>query len=418
MDGLRGIAILLVVVWHYFYYVPSPDDHAVGLLSLLRARVNPFLSLGWTGVDLFFILSGFLIGGILLDAQGSQGYFRKFYLRRFFRIFPLYYGWILAYVVAITVAGSFLRTNIEGASGGNPQHQTIVQMLFLQNFGILHLTAIAGAWFAPTWSLAVEEQFYLFAPLVVRYLSRRTLYAMLIAVITAAPLVRLFFFYRLPRWNSDIPLAYSLTPCRADALAFGVLAALLWRDERFKNWLAAHERIFYGVVGALAMGTVALGKWYPSLTSIVQVSVGYTWIALCYTSILMLLLTKRSGPMAAFVRLSWLRGAGRVSYCVYLIHMAVSLVLLAVVHAAFAGPTGHVTGVQFLCANVVAGAVSFAIAKFSWSYVEDPILRMGALYTAEPGRFGWHTVTGVGTAGARAGAALPQTSPQTLVHAD
>src|SRR5579884_2472587 len=87
LDGVRGIAILLVVACHYLWF---PRVSALRQLPLMRAA-----NLGWTGVDLFFVLSGFLLGGILIDQKGSAGYFRRFYLRRAARILPLYYSWLL-----------------------------------------------------------------------------------------------------------------------------------------------------------------------------------------------------------------------------------------------------------------------------------------------------------------------------------
>ena len=98
LDGLRGMAILLVLVGHYFA-VPG-----TGAASLLNGY---WFRLGWTGVDLFFVLSGFLIGGILLDVRDSPNYFKTFYARRFFRIIPLYYAWILLYIVLSVFARNF-----------------------------------------------------------------------------------------------------------------------------------------------------------------------------------------------------------------------------------------------------------------------------------------------------------------------
>ena len=376
LDGLRGIAILLVVTWHYFYYVPSPNHDAVGFLHKLYAHVTPFLGLGWSGVDLFFVLSGFLIGGILLDVRTSPHYFKTFYLRRFCRIIPIYYVWILAYLLLMGLAGTFLKTNVPGGNVPDAKHQTIVQLLFLQNFGMLGYAPIARAWLAPTWSLAVEEQFYLLAPFVVRYLSTRRLCLFLVGVIATAPLLRLFFFYHFPRWNSDIALSYTLTPCRADALAFGILTALLWRNDAFRAWLSIHDRFLYGLVGGFAVGMLALGKWYPSPFSIVQTTVGYTWTALFYVSILLLSITKPTAIIPRLARMSWLREFGRVSYCVYLIHLAVSLLLLAVLHSVVV----QITAIESSFMNVVAVAACYTIARISWFYFEHPILRVGHLF--------------------------------------
>src|SRR5258708_40185625 len=103
LDGLRGMGILLFMVGHYFS-VPG-----VGSVSLLNGY---WFRLGWTGVDLFCVLSGFLIGGILLEARGSSNYFKTFYARRFFRIIPLYYAWILLYVILAPLLRMFLSEAI------------------------------------------------------------------------------------------------------------------------------------------------------------------------------------------------------------------------------------------------------------------------------------------------------------------
>src|SRR5580700_8324906 len=103
LDGLRGIAILIVMVGHYFA-VPG-----AGITSFLDGY---WFRLGWTGVDLFFVISGFLIGGILLDVRDSPRYFKTFYIRRFFRIIPLYYAWIGIYVLLVTMGRGLVASRI------------------------------------------------------------------------------------------------------------------------------------------------------------------------------------------------------------------------------------------------------------------------------------------------------------------
>ena len=102
------MAISLVVVFHSFYYSPPPGHHPTGLIRSTFVFLERFFAIGWTGVDLFFVLSGFLIGGILLDVRASPNYFKTFYLRRLFRIIPVYYLWIALYLVVTAVLGQFL----------------------------------------------------------------------------------------------------------------------------------------------------------------------------------------------------------------------------------------------------------------------------------------------------------------------
>src|SRR5579859_1738120 len=105
LDGLRGVAISLVVLFHSFSYGPPPGHHPIGIIRRTFVFLERFFAIGWTGVDLFFVLSGFLIGGILLDVRPSPNYFKTFYLRRFFRIIPVYYLWIVLYLMVVAAFG-------------------------------------------------------------------------------------------------------------------------------------------------------------------------------------------------------------------------------------------------------------------------------------------------------------------------
>jgi peptidoglycan/LPS O-acetylase OafA/YrhL len=186
-------------------------------------------------------LSGFLIGGILLDHCASPHYFQTFYLRRFFRIVPIYYISTRAYYVVMAVAGSFLTAQFSNPSI-TVHYQVSSLFLFLQNYWFFHYPPIALGWFGPTWSLAVEEQFYLIAPLTMQLLSRRVLYVMLGATVCLAPLLRTWVHYNLHALGSlHLVLGYTMTPCRADALAIGICAALLWRNTTFRQKLAYHK---------------------------------------------------------------------------------------------------------------------------------------------------------------------------------
>src|SRR5690349_16204879 len=126
LDGLRGVAILLVFCLHYITNSRSTDP-GFGWLY----RFAQVFRLGWTGVDLFFVLSGFLIGGILLDARSSSHYFKTFYLRRVHRILPIYYAWITIYAL---VACLLVRTGgLSQVDQRSVLTQAPVHYLFLQN---------------------------------------------------------------------------------------------------------------------------------------------------------------------------------------------------------------------------------------------------------------------------------------------
>src|SRR5215831_14117596 len=171
LDSIRGIAILVVMLQNYSGKYP--------FLYLDRLFAN-----GWMGVDLFFVLSGFLITGILVDTKHSEGYFKNFYARRCLRIWPLYYSLLLFMFVAVPfVHPAEARTVFDRSS------PWWAYPLFLQNFLVPSPTNATGP-LAVTWSLAIEEQFYLLWPWVVRYCSSVQVRRIAIAVLCASPLLR------------------------------------------------------------------------------------------------------------------------------------------------------------------------------------------------------------------------------------
>jgi peptidoglycan/LPS O-acetylase OafA/YrhL len=175
LDGLRGIAILMVIVCHYVF---APD---LAQAEPSSPRVFAF-QLFSSGVDLFFVLSGFLIGGILLDHRNSPSYFTTFYGRRVFRIFPVYYGFLLL-TAAAGIVLHMLGKPTPVFDAGTPYWMFV---LFLQNFSIGWYGDTGWITTSMAWSLALEEQFYLTLPLAVRRLSTRTLIGISALVIAGA----------------------------------------------------------------------------------------------------------------------------------------------------------------------------------------------------------------------------------------
>jgi peptidoglycan/LPS O-acetylase OafA/YrhL len=220
LDGLRGVAILSVLVWHFVGsgVAVTPGTTA----SYLRAAFR----LSWTGVDLFFVLSGFLIGGILLDARDSRRYFRTFYVRRFCRILPLYWLLLAAFAAALWLHAS--HGWFEGSPAVDHPAPWWAYLTFTQNF-YYAAGHFESNLLALSWSLAVEEQFYLTLPPLVWLLPRRALAAVLCLAAGAAPLFR-HWVYQSGAFPVPGNAAYVLPVCRMDALALGVLGALLVRS--------------------------------------------------------------------------------------------------------------------------------------------------------------------------------------------
>ena len=245
--------------------------------------------------------------------------------------------------------------------------------LFLQNFWLIHHPTLAVWWLGITWTLAIEEQFYLVAPFLARFLSQRNLIIFLSFVILAAPCLRILVRIAMHR---PVLAIYRWTPFRADTLALGVLAAVLWRDPEFRAWLVRNKSIVYAVFGLLLAGMFTLGIWFPKPDQFLTQTVGYSWIALFYLSLLLILLTDTGGRLARVARIGWLGEWGRISYCIYLIHAAVKYFCTnLIVHS----PTKY-TPWRSEAAILLSLAITFAIAKLSWNFFESPLLQVGHRY--------------------------------------
>lgn len=348
LDGLRGMAILLVLLYHF---VSSP-------------RIQPPLfhrmfAIGWSGVDLFFVLSGFLIGGILLDVRDSPNYFRTFYGRRFFRIVPLYYLWIGTYFVIRLFGSSRFAW-----------HAIPVYVLFLQNYTKIDRAVIAVAWLGSLWSLAVEEQFYLVVPTVVRFLSKPRLLLLLYSAILCSPVFRIVLYKYLPAHPAA---PYTLTPCRADALAMGVLLAVGWRSERCKAAFYRYQKPICGVCLLLLGVFLSLAIWIPFQYSFEMCSWGYSVVDVFFASLLVIAVMLPSSRWAAVCRLPFLTEMGRVSYCLYVIHTAVNLAC----HELFFHGIPRFESWSTGLVSALAAGLSYGLAVLSWKFFEHPLLSRG-----------------------------------------
>lgn len=206
LDSLRGIAVLAVVFYHGMA-PPLGVELATFWRSLFSLR-----QYGWTGVNLFFVLSGFLITGILLDNKQRRGYFRRFYFRRALRILPAFYGMLLVLLIGGWVSFRFAAISI----------------LFLANFA-----AVLGARlsYGPLWSLAVEEHFYMLWPLMVRRFSVRSLTILAVLVWIGS------LFLRLLTLGSSAPQHFAslYTWFNLDGLLLGALLAIWLRAPSFRR---------------------------------------------------------------------------------------------------------------------------------------------------------------------------------------
>lgn len=350
LDGLRGIAIAMVVVFHYV-------DLAVygGAPRILNLLIRP-TSLGWSGVDLFFVLSGFLIGGILLDGRESSNYFRVFYRRRVCRIFPLYF----AFLLVILVVSHFARSPLDAFF--RPMIPWPALVTFCQNFWIAIHKEMGAVAVNPTWSLAVEEQFYLTLPAVIYFVKKPRLIWVLIGGIVLAPLIRLVIFLANPHLSMAI---YVLLPCRMDSLLFGVTAAYLLRKPGAWEFAREHRGQLWTITEILT-AVCALFLYKLSETGPLTMLIGYDCLGLLYTCVLVLSMVDEG--LARALQTKWLMGLGIIAYCVYLIHPLVfGLILALLKDQPNAGAISAIIGL----------AMTIVVAKISWAWFEKPMVKYG-----------------------------------------
>ena len=348
LDALRGLAILLVIAHRAFV---SPNPH-----GLIARVVGAALDAGWVGVQLFFVLSGFLITGILLDSRDSPGYYRSFFARRVLRIFPLYYAVLVgAFVVVPLVTGQTL-------TGSENQ---LWLWVYLSNW--MEPLGFGVAAFPHFWSLAVEEQFYAVWPLVVRATSRRGLGVVCLVLVAVAIASRVTI--RLLQLPTE--MAYSFTICRVDALAMGAGAALALRTPSQAAWLLARQRVLVAVTVAMFVAGAVATSGYPRLGWVNQ-AIGYTLLAWCATVGLIVAVLRQA--RGAAVAPAALRSIGKYSYAMYVLHVPIHHQLGVPLLRRFAGadPSTAVSVVYF----VALTAASYVGALLSYHLYERHFLAL------------------------------------------
>lgn len=372
LDGIRGIAIFMVLVFHYVVCQIQTDAQGPG------AYIAQALAFTWSGVDLFFVLSGFLIGGILLDNRQSPTYFKTFYIRRVCRIFPLYFMWLAPFLLIVHLIPAFSNP------GEHPVGWLFNQSIpgwsyatFTQNFVMADRGTFGANWLGITWSLAVEEQFYIVLPFVIYFLPRRILPSVLVFCVAAAPILRTIFFYHDPNgWLA----CYAYMPCRADALLLGVLSALLVRQEFFARNIALYRKIFYAALAISFSGTLYMLYRGWSNGSAAMSTYGYSVLAIMYASLLLIAITEPHGLIPYITRNSYLRRLGMIAYGVYVFHQGVN----GLVHAALLRQPPQI-GFN-IPVTLIALAATITLAYISWTWFEKPFIRFGHSYLYKSAR--------------------------------
>jgi peptidoglycan/LPS O-acetylase OafA/YrhL len=304
------MAALLVMAVHFLSVLPA---HSLGQRLVVKAA-----SFGMLGVDLFFVLSGFLITGLLLDAKGEPRALRHFYARRILRVFPLYYGVLVVFFLLLPLVARLPPSFAELRS-----HQA-----WLWTFSSNFFTAFTGSWaslryLSHFWSLAIEEHYYLLWPAVVFALGSRTLAGICVGVLLVALTLRI----GLVLGGVSEQSISVLTPCRIDALCMGGLLALLARQpDGLTRLVGQARRAVWGLGAGLLLVSVWCVTTRLGLPALHQVrNSGY---ALFLGALLLLSLGPASHPVAWFFQTPVLRFFGKYSYGLYVFSGILAWVLL------------------------------------------------------------------------------------------
>lgn len=360
LDGVRGLAVLMVMVCH-FTSTGLPDTFA-------GKFVHRITMAGWSGVDLFFVLSGFLITGILYDAKEEPHYFRGFYARRILRIFPLYYGFLILFFWVLPLVRPFTPAM---------QHMAARQG-WLWGYGSNFIMAWEAHWLYVVdwmdlghfWTLAIEEQFYLMWPLLVFLLSRKALIRLCLACMAVALIARTGLVLHGAR-----PITIGmLTFCRFDALAVGGLAALLLRGQ--PSGLFVPARLVTALSG---VGILVLGIWrreWNATDPFVQ-AFGYSMLGVFCAGILLLVMRpEEDNALARGLSGPLLRWFGTYSYAMYVFHVALMPLYHRIYPLATLSAALRSTYLAVAAYVVLSIASTTLAAYLSWHLYEKHFLKL------------------------------------------
>ncbi|MFT3955114.1 MAG: acyltransferase [Piscinibacter sp.] len=360
LDGLRGVAILLVLLHQLLVVDPAT-------LGPWARRAGYLLDIGWVGVTLFFVLSGFLITHLLLSLQGQPGALRSFYVRRALRIVPLAWLMVLAMFVLRPATGLPPISN-------EPDHAAWY-LLFLSNWA--KVFGLGGGELPSFWSLGVEEQFYLLWPALLAGRSARAVLWLSLGVATAGVAVRA----AMVALGAAPEGIYVNTFARMDALAAGASLAAALRLPGAAGWLQRHRhRLAAAALGVALLGLLAT-YGYPRLRPIGQ-TLGYTLQTLAFTLWLASALGTDLGGSTSPLHHRWLRSFGQYSYAIYVFHHPLHMLAGPSLREAL-GRAG-LDGLALALAWIAVGtALLWVLGWLSWRLIERPLQAWRPAYPSQ-----------------------------------
>ena len=352
LDGVRGLAIIGVLLTHGSYLVKGK-------------MVARLFEVGWTGVDLFFVLSGFLITGILIDTNLAVNKGTSFYARRILRIFPIYYLTLGLVLIARTQSAW-----VANVAAMPTLLDRLSYVFYFKNLAPLwHHGHASQTLLAHFWSLAVEEQFYFVWPLVVWRLSTKAVYKLCGIALCFTLTLRFVAgtHFGFGSWIDFFPLT------RADGLFVGsALAALLASNHRFSRRLLAG----IALPCVLALGLVALTGYHQFFYGgPYMYTIGYSSIAILFGVLIAYCLEFNNAGLSRVLQVKWLRSFGRYSYGLYVFHLPIYFLCDHIAKDMLSIKFPLRSAYSFLYLGLLI-AISYSIAWVSFNFFELRFLRL------------------------------------------
>ena len=368
LDGLRGVAILGVMIFHFVWADIARSAPARALVL--------FGDMGWMGVDLFFVLSGFLITGILLRSKEGPSYFKNFYMRRVLRIFPLYYGVLFGIFVILP-----LLVSVKALDAAHIFDKQAWFWAYSMNVEM----ALQGGetyfrsdwiWIVHLWSLCIEEHFYLVWPFIVWLATPKAILRVCAVAGAGAVAVRLgMLASHVEPW-----VIYTLTPCRVDSLVLGAAVAVMARSPQQFAWL---RRVapwsLAGAAAYLVFATVIAGH-VVKFTHWTMSGAGFSVIGVGSASALVLSLDAGESVVSRVLEGPILGTFGKYSYGAYVLHHLMLPLYAHFIPFPWFVAKVHVEVLAVVAQVVVETGVSMALAMASWHLYEKHFLNMKRLF--------------------------------------
>lgn len=345
LDGLRGIGCLLVVIYHNFWFF------------------HKYLFFGWVAMDIFFVLSGFLITDILVKSFGKENYLKNFYIRRILRVFPLYYTALFLFIVILPRVPSFPIPLDQYV------HNQIWYWTFLQNWVIIFKGLGDQTALMHLWSMAVEEQFYLLWPLVFAFIKKPKY----LIIFLSALLISLIIF-RFWLWMKQVPgLSYFnfFNFTRIDGICIGCIVALLQNtnSKLIRNYtfipvfsLAIYNFLFYFL-------NLYYKDYFPYLGLI-----GFTTFATLLGILVYSIINQTPPILSKVFDISLLKFIGRISYGTYIFHWPIYLFIK---NSSEGWAHAHIPGIYSdLSISVLSTILAYVTGYLSYRYFESYFLRL------------------------------------------